>query len=87
MAFGLPVVTRPVAGICDIFSQVDAGFMVSSRSAVEFSDRMEQLYLDKPAWEAISLRNARFGKENFLASSAAKRLDSMYVRVVKGNQA
>lgn len=87
MAFGLPVITRPVAGICDIFSKVDAGFMVSSRSAVEFADRMEQLYLDKPAWEATSLRNARFGKENFLASSAAKRFDSMYVRLVKGNQA
>lgn len=78
MAFGLPVVTRPVGGIADFFKNGEHGFITSSKKPGIFADFMEKLLLDKQLYRKISLNNYHYAQANFLASQAALRLEKIY---------
>lgn len=83
MAYGLPVVTRPVGGIADFFKDGVNGFITESKDANIFADLLERLLLDKKLYEKISLSNYHYAQSHFLASDAAIRLERIYRRALK----
>jgi glycosyltransferase involved in cell wall biosynthesis len=85
MAFGLPVITRPVGGIADFFKDGEHGFITSSRRPDVFADLMERLLGNKKLYKKISLLNFQYAQSNFLASGAAARLEKIYDSVLKNS--
>jgi len=78
MAFGLPVVTRPVGGVADFFIDKEHGFATNSTEPKVIAELIEKLLDDRELYRHISLSNYNFAQEKFLASSAAIRLENIY---------
>ena len=71
MAFGLPVVTRPVGGLCDFFENGKMGEMVDSFEAEDFVPIVEKYLNDKELTKQTSAYNHEYAKKHFLASQVA----------------
>jgi len=82
MAFGLPVITRPVGGIKDFFENGRHGFATWSLDPLRFAAFIETLHTDRRLWKEISFNNRNFALSRFLASDAAQRLESIYREVI-----
>ena len=75
MAFGIPVVTRPVGGLVDFFRDKENGYIVDSFESKDFADAIEKLINDKNSAKKMSVANYKYASENFLASSVAKYIE------------
>lgn len=75
MAFGIPVVTRPVGGLVDFFEDGKMGYMIDSFNAVDFADAIEKLIKDGEKAKEMSITNYKYAQKRFLASSVAKMLE------------
>lgn len=76
MAFGLPVITRPVGGLVDFFT-CDMGSMVDSFNPVDFAKVIGQ-YIEQPDRIAsISWFNHKYACEHFLASKVARKMEGV----------
>ncbi|MCL4776362.1 MAG: glycosyltransferase family 4 protein [Gammaproteobacteria bacterium] len=84
MAFGLPVVTRPVGGIRDFFEDGRMGFAIDSLDARVFAERLQHLADDPQLRMRIGANNREFAASRFSASRVAARLLSIYEQVVAG---
>jgi len=82
VAFGLPIVTRPVGGICDFFENGKMGFITESKAPEVFADLMEKLITDCDGRKKIARYNQRYAKEHFMALQVAKRIESIYQKVL-----
>lgn len=78
MAFGLPVITRPVGGLKDFFLDGKMGYLVDSLEPIEFSLRAESLIESLPKRKEISLYNYNYAKEHFMASKVARDLEKIF---------
>jgi glycosyltransferase involved in cell wall biosynthesis len=78
MAFGLPVITRPVGGIADFFLDGKMGFMTNSLEPCAFEERLERLLLDPAKGCEMGLFNISFAHEHFAASHVAQRLKNIF---------
>ena len=78
MAFGLPVITRPVAGLADIFLDGKIGFLCRGKTPAEIAGALEKLIQDRHLLLKISQYNYVFAKEHFMASAVAKRIMDIY---------
>ena len=85
MAFGLPVITRPVGGINDFFEQGKMGFADESHNPQNFALLLKKLVVDHKLCKEISLYNYRYVQKNFLASQVLVRLENIYDTVGRGN--
>ena len=74
MAFGLPVITRPVGGLVDFFTN-DMGRMIDSFEAKDFIPAIEDYLQNPDLCKSTSLFNHQYAKENFLASEVASKLE------------
>jgi glycosyltransferase involved in cell wall biosynthesis len=83
MAFGLPVVTRPVGGLKDIFIDGKHGFLTESRNPEVFASLIEKLILDKELRKKIGVDAHKYVKNRFMASKVSKRLEDIYMKTVK----
>lgn len=91
MAFGLPVLTRPVGGIRDFFEHGRHGFITESKEPRAFADFLERVLRNRSLWKQISDINHEYAKKHFLASKVARRLENIYryvlgLRPVAGNK-
>jgi glycosyltransferase involved in cell wall biosynthesis len=82
MAFGLPVVTRPVGGMADFFKNGEHGFVTECKEASAFADLTESLLSNSVIYEQISLRNHEYAIGRFLASKVADRFTKIYTEVM-----
>ena len=78
MAFGLPVITRPVGGVKDFFINGEHGFMSDSVQPEVFSGYIEKTISSGTLYEEIARKNHEYAGKHFLASQAAKRLQNIY---------
>ena len=76
-AFGLPVITRPVAGIMDVFQHGQSGYLVNSLAPMDFAERIELLLNDKELRSKISEYNRQHSKY-FISDQVAARLLRIY---------
>ena len=81
MAFGLPVVTRPVGGIKDFFEEGKHGFLSESKDPKVFADLIKKILEDENLYRSMSLYNYQYAQENFLASKVAKKLEKIYKEI------
>lgn len=82
MAYGLPVITRPVGGMRDFFVNGKMGFITESRDAETFAELIERLITDTDERERMGSYNHQYAKENFAASIVAGRLEQIYRKVL-----
>ncbi|MGD9494243.1 MAG: glycosyltransferase family 4 protein, partial [Bacteroidales bacterium] len=75
MAFGLPVITRPVGGLVDFFENDKMGYMIESLNAEEYAEKIEILITNVEKARQISSNNAKYAREHFMASTVAKHLE------------
>jgi glycosyltransferase involved in cell wall biosynthesis len=81
MAFGLPVLTRPVGGLVDFFENGKMGEMVESLEPVDFANSIEQYINNHELVKTISLYNYMYSKEHFMASKVAKKLEYIFANI------
>lgn len=79
MAFGLPVITRPVGGIADFFIDGENGYISDSTDAGTFARMIEKTLAETRVYPRIARANHRYAADHFLASQAAKRLEDIYL--------
>jgi len=84
MAFGLPIITRPVGGVADFFIDGQHGFLTTSRKPSDFAQMIKKLYRDRNLYRQISLFNYTYAKDNFMASNAARRWEALYTSILNG---
>lgn len=83
MAFGLPVISRPVGGLCDFFENGKMGQLIESLDPQEYADAIDK-YLNTPTLaKDTSAYNHEYAKEHFLASSVARQLEDILRKHIK----
>ncbi len=82
MAFGMPIVTRPVGGIKDFFQNGKMGFLFESKSPDKIADLIEKLICDKNLFANIRRFNYTYAKDNFMAATVAKKLIKTYQTIL-----
>lgn len=75
MAFGLPIVTRPVGGLNDFFENGRMGFLIDSLQAEDFSERAAYLIEHPEEIQAISKLNHEYAISHFMASQVARNME------------
>ena len=78
MAFGLPVITRSVAGLADLFIDGEMGFLCQGKTPKEIANNIEKLITNRSLMVKMSEYNHVFAKEHFMAPVVAKNLTDIY---------
>lgn len=81
MAFGLPVVTRPVGGLNDFFKEESMGALVESKNAKDFAAAIEKFLVNEECLSKTSTYNHSYAKQHFMASKVAKNLEVIFHNV------
>jgi len=82
MAYGLPVITRPVGGLKDFFEDGKMGFATESKSPEDFARILDDLAFDHDLRSRIRAYNIAYAKERFPASKVASRIKDIYRKVL-----
>ncbi len=82
MAFGLPVITRPVGGLKDFFKNDKMGFITESLDPKDFSELIDQLLQQPEKMREIALYNYFYARENFISNIVVKRIEEIYKKVI-----
>ena len=78
MAFGLPIVTRPVGGLADFFENNKMGFITQSFEPKAFADGIREILNNPEYAKMIGNYNYGYAKNKFYASSVARQLECYY---------
>jgi len=78
MAYGLPVITRPVGGIGDFFEDGRMGFSTMSGDPRVFASMLKQLVTDRGLRLAMGGYNCAYARRRFAASNVAAFLKQIY---------
>lgn len=84
MAFGLPVVSRPVGALPEFFKDGINGYLVDSLEPEAIAAVIEHLLKDPDLCKQISRNNYQYAREHFLAKDAARRLESIWYMLELG---
>lgn len=82
MAYGLPVITRPVGGIKDFFDDGIMGFISDSVEPNLFAGLLDRLINDSDLSDQIGENNRKYAREHFAASKVAERIKNIYNNVL-----
>ena len=78
MAFGLPVITRPVGGIKDFFEDGMMGFMTPSGDSKAIEEILERILKDHALRSRVSIYNYNYAREHFAAPLVIERMRNLY---------
>ncbi len=78
MAFGIPVVTRPIGGIKDFFVDGSFGFLTESTDPVILASLVDNIIVNRSLWESMSIQSFNYAHEHFLSSNVVRRLENIY---------
>ncbi|GAB5565791.1 MAG: hypothetical protein Wins2KO_28540 [Winogradskyella sp.] len=81
MAFGLPVVSRPVGGLVDFFENDKMGYLVESLKPQDFAEAILSIVQKQNKYNEISHYNHTYAKQHFMASKVVKQLEGMIANV------
>jgi len=85
MAFGLPVITRPVGGLSDILKNDLMGYTTKSLNPESFARRIELLINSPEECLKMSQFNYQYAKDHFMASEVAKYIERTIKNELKTN--
>lgn len=83
MAFGLPVVSRPVGGIVDFFTDGEMGYLLPSYNPHDFYRAIKRLIANPQLVRRISETNRLYARRRFMASTVAKTLEEAFDNYLK----
>ena len=83
MAFGLPVISRPVGGLKDFFENGRMGFLIDSTDPLDYVEKIDSLISDPDLTMRISEYNSEYARSNFMASKIAPDLESKLANIRK----
>jgi len=81
MAFGLPIISRPVGGLVDFFENGKMGYLIESLNPEDYYQKAISLLNDKVKLKRIGLYNHHYANEHFMASEVAKSLEQLFQKV------
>jgi glycosyltransferase involved in cell wall biosynthesis len=87
MAFGMPVVTRPVGALADFFVDGEMGFITESQDPAVFAELVERLIASPELCGQISRTNREYALSNFAPASVASRIKAIYRDTAAGGGA
>lgn len=82
MAFGLPIVTRPVGGIADFFENKKMGYMSDSLDPKVYAEHIKTLLENPTQIVEIARYNYLYAKKNFMASTVANKIETIIKRYI-----
>jgi len=77
MAFGLPIVSRPVGGLVDFFEEGKMGYLLESLNPKDYSEKLIALLNNSEICDSIAHYNHIYAKNNFMASQVALNLENI----------
>lgn len=80
MAFGLPVITRPVGGLTDFFENGKMGFIDSTLDPVKIADGVRPFLQNPELTRQVAQYNHRYAMEHFMASKVACSLEKIFAK-------
>lgn len=83
MAFGLPIITRPVGGLSDFFENEKMGYLVQSLNPNDFAEKIIYLFDNQDSIEEIGEYNYIYAKKHFYASNVALKMESIFNKEYK----
>jgi glycosyltransferase involved in cell wall biosynthesis len=83
MGAGLAIVTRPVAGIPAILTDLINGYLLESLRPCDYAIKLRYLFQNEDVWQNISNRNKLKAVERFEAGNVAKRIERLYWDIVQ----
>ena len=86
MAYGLPVITRPVGGIKDFFEDGKMGYLSNSLSPKVIASNIERLIVNPNLANKIGKYNHEYAKRHFGSSQVIQRIESICELVLKGRK-
>jgi glycosyltransferase involved in cell wall biosynthesis len=81
MGYGQALVTRPVAGIQDIFVDGINGFLIDSMQPSDFSKSVKYLFQNMSLWVEICETNQQKAEVEYEIRNVVKRLEQLYFEV------
>lgn len=75
MAFGLPVITRPIGGLNDFFNTKKMGSLISDLSPDSFALALEKFILNPEKTKIVAQFNHQYANRHFLASSVVNKIE------------
>ena len=81
MAFGLPIITRPVGGLNDFFEENKMGNLIKSLDPTDFSLAINELIRDREKCKNISIYNNKYSSKHFLASIVARNIENDIIKL------
>jgi glycosyltransferase involved in cell wall biosynthesis len=82
MAFGLPVITRPVGGLKDFFVDGKMGYLTESIDPKDFAKLIDQLLQEPEKIKEMALYNYYYAKEHFMSDIVVKRIENIYKQTI-----
>lgn len=82
MAFGLPIITRPVGGIKDFFEDGKMGFITESKDPNILAYLLEKLIVNPNLRDDISKYNFQYAEKHFKASLIPKKFKKIYYDIL-----
>jgi glycosyltransferase involved in cell wall biosynthesis len=82
LAFGLPVISRPMGGNADILKDNINGLLTLSKKPEDYVILIKKLIENPVLMEKIALENFQFAKENFYSGVVVKRLENIFNSVI-----
>jgi len=81
MAFGLPVITRPVGGLADFFENGKMGEIMDSMDPEDFACAIERYICDPKLTMRVSRYNYEYARNHFLAHIVAANFEKIFERI------
>ncbi len=75
MAFGLPLLTRPNAGLADFLNE-KMGYCTESIDSNDYAIALNKMLSNRELYNSIAIYNYEYAQKHFLASKVAKQLES-----------
>lgn len=85
MSFGLPVATRPVGGVPDIFQDGINGVLSDSLDPQFYASRIEKLMDDEQTTYNMQIGNYQYGQNNFKASKVSAKMMYIFDEIINNN--
>lgn len=77
MAFGLPVISRPVGGLVDFFENDRMGYLIESFEPKEYAEKILGLLENPLKCQEIGKYNNEYAVKHFMASKVALELENL----------
>jgi glycosyltransferase involved in cell wall biosynthesis len=82
MAFGIPVVTRPIGGIKDFFIDGQFGFLTESTEQATIALLVDKIIVNRHLRESMGKQAFNYAHDHFISTSVVRRLEKIFDEII-----